>query len=201
MKLYHHPFSTFSRRIRMQLAEKGVSVDESVVRLEAKEHKSDAYRALNPYGRVPTLVHDDLVLYESSAIMEYLESVFPQPSLLPASAQDRARVAMHVKLCDLEVGVHTYTITFPRRFVPRERWNLQAQNQARDAIQRHLEIVGRTLGDRAYLVGDAFSLADLAYCILTPFVTLHELTPPDNVRAWMERIEARPSAQATRAPR
>lgn len=201
MKLYHHPFSTFSRRVRMQLAEKGVAVDESVVRLEAKENKSDAYRALNPYGRVPTLVDGDLVLYESSAIMDYLEAVYPEPSLLPKSAKDRARAAMHVKLCDLEVGTLTYTITFPRRFVPRERWDLAAQNQARDAIHRHLEIVGRELGDRAFLVGDAFTLADLAYCILSPFVTLHELTPAENVRAWLERIEARPSAQATRAPR
>ena len=201
MQLYHHPFSTFSRRVRMQLLEKAIAVDEVVVRMEHKEHKSDAYRALNPYGRVPTLVHDDLVLYESSAIMDYLEATHPEPALLPCGEKDRARVAMHVKLCDLEVGVHTATLTFPRRFLPRERWNLPAQDQARAAIQRHLEIVGQQLGHRLYLVADAFTLADLAYCILTPFVALHELSPPANVRAWMERIEARPSAVATRAPR
>lgn len=185
----------------MQLIEKGVTIDEVVVRMEAKEQKGEAYRMLNPYGRVPTLVDGELVLYESSAIMEYLEQLFPVPSLLPEGAQARAQVAMHVKLCDLEVGVHTSTLVFPRRFFPRERWNLEAQDQARATIDRHLAIVGRQLGERPYLVADTFTLADLAYVILTPFIELFELSPPANVLAWMERIESRPSAQQTRPAR
>ncbi len=201
MQLYHHPFSTFSRRVRMQLLEKGVSVDERVVALERKEHKGDAYRALNPYGRVPTLVDGELVLFESTAIMDYLEQTYASPPLVPESARGRALVAMHVKLCDLEVGVHTSTLFFPRRFFPRERWNLAEQDRARDAITRHLEILGRQLGHEEYLVEGRFSLADLAYAILTPFVGLFELSPPENVAEWMERIEARPSAKATRPPR
>lgn len=201
MKLFHHPFSTFSRRVRMQLLEKRVSVDEVIVAMEAKEHKGEAYRALNPYGRVPTLVDGDLVLFESSAILEYLEALHPAPPLLPADAKGRALCAMHVKLCDLEIGVHTPTLFFPRRFLPRERWDLVAQDRARETIARHLEIVGQQLGDRTWLVGDAFTLADLAYCLVTPFLALLELSPPANVRAWMDRIEARPSAVATRAPR
>lgn len=201
MKLYHHPFSTFARRVRMQLLEKGVSFDEVIVKMEAKEHKADAYRTLNPYGRVPTLVDDDLVLFESSAILDYLEARIPTPPLLPAEAKDRARCAMHIKLCDLEIGVHTPTLFFPRRFFPRERWDLPSQDRAREVIRRHFEIVGQQLGDRTWLVSDAFTLADLAYCIVSPFIALFELHPPDNVRAWLERIEARPSAVATRAPR
>jgi glutathione S-transferase len=201
MKLYHHPFSTFSRRVRMQLIEKRVSIDEVVVNMEAKEHKSESYRALNPYARVPVLTDGDFVLYESSAIMEYLEQAFPEPALLPTGARARALVSMHIKLCDLEVGTHTSTLFFARRFLPRERWDLSAQERARSGIARHLEILSQQLGEQAYLVADSFSLADLAYAVLTPFLGLFELEPPANVAAWMARIEARPSAQATRPQR
>src|SRR3954451_1101289 len=125
MKLYHHPFSTFARRVRIQLIEKGVSVDEHQVDMPKGEHKGLAFRALNPYGRVPTLVDGDFVLYESSAIMDYLEAALPMPPLVPADARGRAQVTMHVKLCDLELAVHTGTLFFPRRFLPRERWKIE----------------------------------------------------------------------------
>jgi glutathione S-transferase len=197
MKLYYQPLSTFSRRVRMQLLEKDLSVEEQLVRMEQGEHKSDAFRKLNPYGRVPVLVDDELVLYESSAIMEYIEQRQPTPALLPTDAKQRALVSMHVKLCDLEVGTHGRALFFPRRFFPRERWNVAEQDHARAAIAAHLAIVSAQLGEREYLVGEHFSLADLAYCIVTPFVSLFELEPPANVTAWFARIEARPSAKAT----
>lgn len=198
MKLYMHPMSTFSRRVRMQLHEKGLSLDEVTVDMAKREHKSAAYLALNPYGRVPTLVDGDFVLYESSAIMDYLERLHPTPPLLPASAQGRALVAMHIKLCDLEVGAHTGTLLFPRRFLPRERWNLPVQSEAIAIIARHLSVLERQLADRPYLVADSFSLADLAYAPFVEFLPLCELAAPPNVAAWIARLQARPSALATR---
>jgi len=198
MKIYSHPLSTFSRRIHMQLLEKDLQIEQVVVDMAKREHKGDAYRALNPYGRVPTLVDGDFVLYESSAIMDYLERLHPAPPLVPASAQGRALVAMHVKLCDLEVGVHTGTLIFPRRFFPRERWNLAAQEQAREVIARHLDVLDRQLAGKTYLVEDAYSLADLAYTPFVEFLPLLELTPPPHVATWIERLQARPSARATR---
>ena len=200
MKLYHHPLSIFARRVRMQLHEKGVTIDEVLVDMAAKEHKSEAYRALNPYARVPVLVDGDFVLYESSAIMEYLEHVFPAPPLVPPDAKGRALVSMHVKLCDLEVGTYTRALFFPRRFLPRERWDVASQEQARASIAQHLAILSKVLGERTYLIGD-FTLADIAYCGLAPFLDLFELEPPANVAAWLARIEARPSAIATQLPR
>lgn len=197
MKLYHHPFSNFSRRVRIQLLEKNVTIEEQVVKLEAREHRGDAFLKLNPYRRVPVLEDEGLVLYESSAIMDYLEHVYPTPALLPQDPKQRALVSMHVKLCDLEVGTHARALIFPRRFFPRERWNLAEQEQARQSIHAHLAIVSQQLGDREYLVGDHFSLADIAYCLITPFTSLLELEPPANVTAWFARLEARPSAKAT----
>jgi glutathione S-transferase len=190
--------STFSRRVRMQLHEKGISVDEIVVDMAKREHKSEAYRALNPYGRVPTLVDGDFVLFESSAIMDYLERLYPSPPLVPVSVQGRALVNMHIKLCDLELGAHTGTLLFPRRFLPRERWNLPVQAQAIDAVGKHLAVLDRELADRPYLVADQYSLADLAYTPFLEFLPLLEITPPAHVAAWVARLQTRPSALATR---
>jgi glutathione S-transferase len=197
MKLYHHPLSTFARRIRMQLMEKGVSIDEQLVDMVKAEHKAPVYRALNPYGRVPVLCDGDFVLYESSAIMDYLESVFPEPPLLPASPQGRASVAMHIKLCDLEIGTHTRGLIFPRRFLPRERWDLVTQEKARASIARHLEVLDAQLKGKTYLVEERYTLADLAYTPFMAFLPLLELPPPPHVARWLALIEARPSAQAT----
>lgn len=201
MKLYYHPFSSYSRRVRIQLAEKGQSVEEILVKLEAKEQKSDPYRALNPYGRVPTLVDDDFVLFESSAIMEYLEQTFPEPALVPRSARGRALVTMHIKLCDLEVGGQAGALLFPRRFFPRERWDTAKQDVARAALNAHFKILGEQLGDRSYLVEDTFSLADIGYAVVTPYFDLCELDVPSNVRAWAERLEARASFRGTASAR
>lgn len=198
MKLYTHPRSTFSRRVRMQLHEKGVALEEVVVDLAKREQKDEAYRAFNPYGRVPTLVDGEFVLFESSAIMEYLERLYPNPALVPASSTGKALVSMHIKLCDLEIGVHTRTLIFPRRFLPRERWDLPVQAQAIQAIAAHLAVLEGQLAGKSYLVEDHYSLADLAYTPFLEFLPLLELSPAPNVAAWAERLLARPSALATR---
>jgi glutathione S-transferase len=198
MKLYHHPLSTFSRRIRMQLIEKGISIDEMLVDMTKAEHKGAAHRALNPYGRVPVLVDGDFVLYESSAIMEYLEVVFPEPPLLPANPKSRALVAMHIKLCDVEFGSQTRSVIFPRRFMPRERWDMPAQEKAIENVAKHLSILDTQLAGKQFLVDDRYSLADLAYTPFVQFLPLLGLNAPPHVARWIARIEERPSAQATR---
>jgi glutathione S-transferase len=216
MKLYHHPLSTFSRRVRMQLIEKGVSIDEILVDMTKAEHKGPGHRALNPYGRVPVLVEarepvgeqsspedasGDFVLYESSAIMDYLEVVFPEPPLLPRGAQSRALVAMHIKLCDVEFGAQTRSVIFPRRFFPRERWDMPSQEKAIENVAKHLSIMDAQLAGKTYLVDEQYTLADLAYTPFVQFLPLLGLNAPPNVARWIERIEARPSAQATKPPK
>ncbi|HVY46724.1 MAG TPA: glutathione S-transferase family protein, partial [Minicystis sp.] len=83
IKLYYHPLSTFSRRAHMALLEKGVAFDLVELDMRKRQHKSPEYLALNPYGRVPTLVEDDFVIYESTAILEYVEATHPSPPLVP----------------------------------------------------------------------------------------------------------------------
>src|SRR3712207_4390922 len=80
LKLHCHPLSTYTRRVRIALAEKRIPHETVLVDMTARAHRGPEYLALNPYGRVPTLEHDGFVLYESTAILGYLESIYPEPA-------------------------------------------------------------------------------------------------------------------------
>src|SRR2546423_493946 len=123
LKLHYHPLSTFARRVRIALIEKGIPAELVEVDMVGRAHRSPAYLALNPYGRVPTLEEDGFVRSESPAILESLGAPHPPPPLVPADARGRARVTMHMKLCDLQLSRQTGAIIFPKRFLPRDRWD------------------------------------------------------------------------------
>ncbi|MDA0651791.1 MAG: glutathione S-transferase family protein [Proteobacteria bacterium] len=90
--LYHGVTSTCSKRVRITLAEKGVAWESVHLNLAKRENLDPEYLKLNPNGVIPTLVHDGRVLYESNFIIEYLDEVFPEPSLRPADPYERAHM-------------------------------------------------------------------------------------------------------------
>lgn len=197
LRLHYHPLSTFTRRVLIALAEKSIPHELVLVDMAKKMHKDPAYLAINPYGRVPTLEDDGFLLYESTAILNYLEATHPQPALVPADVRGRALVDMHMKLCDLQMSRQTGAIIFPKRFLPKERWDAAAMAQARGEIEKHLEIVERQLAGREYLVGDQYTLADVTYTPFLQFLPLMEIAPPPAVAAWAARLLDRPSARAS----
>jgi glutathione S-transferase len=168
-----------------------------LIDLPARQQREPAYLAMNPYGRVPAIDDDGFVLYESAAILMYLEETRPAHPLLPGSAQGKALVDMHLRLCDLQLAPQARAIIFPKRFLPPERWDQQAFSQARPEIEAHLNVVAQTLQGRDYLVGESFSLADIAYLPFLHFLPLMEVNVPPPVAAWSQRVLARPGAQAT----
>jgi glutathione S-transferase len=198
LKLYYHPLSTFSRRIRIALGEKQIPHELSLVDMAARKHREQPYLSLNPYGRVPTLDDGGFVLFESTAILNYLEATQPTPPLVPADVRGRALVDMHVKLCDLQFTRYAGTIIFPKRFLPKDKWNTVAIAEAKAEIEKHFAILSQHLAARTYLVAEQFSLADVCYIPFLEFLPLMEITPPSAVAAWSERLLARPSAVATR---
>jgi Glutathione S-transferase, N-terminal domain len=84
-----------------------------------------------PTDRVPTLEEDGFVLFESTAILDYLEATRPTPPMAPSDARGRALVDMHMKLCDLQFSRYAVTIIFPKRFLPKEHWNVAAMADAK----------------------------------------------------------------------
>jgi len=166
--------------------------------MAARRHREQPYLSLNPYGRVPTLEEDGFVLFESTAILNYLEATRPRPPLVPADARARALVDMHMKLCDIQFTRHAGTIIFPKRFLPKERWNTAAIADAKAEIEKHFAILDKQLADKTYLVAEQFSLAEVCYAPFLEFLPLMEIGPPRAVAAWSERLLARPSAVSTR---
>jgi len=198
LKLHYNPLSTFSRRVLIAFAEKQVPHELVVVDMAARRHREQPYLSLNPYGRVPTLEEDGFVLFESTAILNYLEATRPSPPLIPADARGRALVDMHMKLCDLQLTRYAGTIIFPKRFLPRERWNTSAMAEAKAEIEKHLLILDKHLDGKTYLVAEQFSLAEVSYMPFLDFLPLMEIGPPPAVASWSQRLLARPSAVATR---
>jgi glutathione S-transferase len=201
LKLHYNPLSTFSRRVLIAFAEKQVPHELVVIDMAARRHREQPYLSLNPYGRVPTLDEDGFVLFESTAILNYLEATRPSPPLVPADARGRALVDMHMKLCDLQLTRYAGTILFPKRFLPKERWNVTAIAEAKAEIEKHLAILDKQLAGKTYLVAEQFSLAEVCYMPFLDFLPLMEITPPSAVAGWSERLLARGSAVTTRPER
>lgn len=201
LKLYYHPFSTYARRVRIALLEKKISYELVHVDMEKRAHRAADYLALNPHGQVPTLQEDDFVISESTAILNYLEAVHPQPPLAPADARGRALVDMHMKICDLQFTKQMVAIVFPKRFLPKERWDLDLFAKMKTEIEKHLAIVDRQLGSNEYLVRNAFSLADICYLPFLEFLPLTEVQLPAAVEAWRTRLQARDSSVQTKPDR
>lgn len=198
LTLHSHPLSTFSRRVRIALLEKKIPHEIALVDMAAKQHRSPEYLKLNPYGRVPTLEEDGFVVYESTAILEYLELTRPDPPLLPPDPRGRALAAMHVKLCDIQLARQTSTLIFPKRFLPKERWDEKAMAQAKAEIEKHLAILEPQLAGKQWLVGDRYTMVEVCYTPLVQFLGLMEIAPPPAVAAWVERMLSRDSAVQTK---
>jgi glutathione S-transferase len=197
IRLHYHPMSTYSRRVRMALLEKRIPHELVVVDMAARKHRDPAHLALNPYGRVPVMQDGDFVLYESAAILNYLEAMFPQPPLVPAVPRERALVDMHMKLCDIQMARQTGVIIFPKRFLPKERWDEKAMTQAKGEIESHLRILERELTGKQYLVAGRYTLAEVCYTPFVQFLALMEIAPPPAVARWVEQMLDRPSAVQT----
>jgi glutathione S-transferase len=112
IQLYHFGFSTCSQKVRLVLAEKGLSFESHEVDLIGGGQHDPSYVKLNPMHVVPTLVHDGLVLVESSLIIAYLDDAFPEPPLRPADARGRYAVARWIKRVDDELHPAAPIVTF-----------------------------------------------------------------------------------------
>jgi glutathione S-transferase len=191
------------RRVRLYLAEKGLTVPTERVSIPKREHKSDAYRAVNPLGQVPCLQLDDgSVITESVSICRYFELLHPEPPLFGRGPQGQAEVDMWSRRVELRlmmpigmVWLHTHPFT--ARVVPRQYTEFGESNRPRiDAVMREFD---SALNDRDFLDGKEYSMADIVLLTTIDFGKFIGVDMPDDataLRAWHQRISARPSVAA-----
>jgi glutathione S-transferase len=166
--LYTDPLSGNGRKVHMFLEEVGTPYQLVRLDLMKGEQKNPEYLRLNPNGKVPTLVHDDFVLWESNAILLYLAEQFPAAQLLPPGAHDRARVFQWL-LFEQTTFRPPLSLLFRQiRFTPPERQDRTAIEQAWTEVRTNLQILQTALAGRDY-IGGTFSVADIA---VLPYVYL-----------------------------
>ena len=203
MKLYDAGRAPNPRRVRIFLAEKGVSVALVPIDLGKFEHRTPAYVAVNPLQRTPALELDDgTVLTELIAICRYFEELHPEPPLFGTDALSRATVEMWQRR--LEFGLLGVVAEVFRHLHPAmaqmEIPQVPAWGEAnKPKVLSFLSLVDRELGAREFIAGDRFSVADITGLVGLDFMKPAKIALPDefaNVRRWHAALAARPSAQA-----
>ena len=203
MKLYDNGRAPNPRRVRVYLAEKGITVPLEQVDLAALAQKSAEFTRLNPIQRVPVLVLDDgTIIAESIAICRYFEALHPDPSLFGRDPLEIATIEMWQRRLELnflfpvsQVFRHTHPAMQVREVPQVPAW--AEANKPR--IADFLHILDDALKGRPFVAGDRYSVADITGFITVDFMKLAKLDVPDactNVMRWHADCSARPSAKA-----
>jgi glutathione S-transferase len=198
------PGSPFGRAVLACLEEKGAPY--RLAPLAPGSLRTPEHLARHPFGRVPVLEHDGFMLYETQAILRYLDRVLPQPALTPSDTRRAARMdqVMNVNDWYLFHGVGN-VIIFHRVIAPRVMGlapDEAAIEAAMPKARTVFEELARLLGEQRYFAGDAVSLADLMIApAVELFTQIQEWSalgePHPNLVAWFARMQERPSMQAT----
>jgi glutathione S-transferase len=202
--VYSIPGSPFGRAVLATLEEKAAPY--RLLPVVPGTFRPPEHLSRHPFGRVPVLEHNGFSLYESQAILRYLDRVLPAPALTPGDCKAAARMdqVMNVNDWYLFQGVAN-VIAFHRVVGPR-LMGLAPDEAAIEAAVPKARVVfaelARLLGEQPYFTGDAVSLADL---LIAPQLAFFTQTPEwsvlsaphANMVAWLARMEARPSFQAT----
>ena len=210
LKLYQSNGSPNSRRVRIFLAEKGVSLTQVPVDLGAKEQFSDAYAAINPRRVVPTLVLEDgTAIGEVPAIMRYLDEAFPDKPLLGAGAKDKAVIQMWERRMELEgfaavmetvrnraAGLKGRAIAGPHDYEQIPALVERGMQRVKD-FYNDLEV---HLNEQTFVAGAALSAADITAFVMIGFATnALELGIPEGnaaTRRWYDALAGRKSFSA-----
>jgi len=202
------PGSPFARAALATLEEKGARY--RLVPMTPQDMRGARHLALHPFGRVPILEHGEFRVYETQAILRYLDRVLPKPALTPLDPQLAARMDQLMNINDwylfrdasAPIGFQRVVGPMLLGLKPDDAIIAAALPKARLAFDE----LARLLSANPFVAGDALTLADL---IIAPHLDMLSGAPEwaslagahANIRAWLERMNARPSMQATTPPR
>jgi glutathione S-transferase len=201
MKLYDYPQSPNCRKVRLYLAEKGLSVPLQPVNLLTGEQRLSDFLQRNPFGAVPILELDDgTVIPESLAIIEYLEELHPQPPLFGTDPLSRALARAWERRCELGVFLQATRRFFHSSpyFAARVEQNPKVVEEAGQVLRARLALINEQLKDHEWVAGP-FSLADLTLLAGIDFAAASQFTLDPtwtHLGRWYEAMKKRPSATA-----
>jgi len=214
LEIYWGSGSPFAWRVMLTLEVKRLPYESRLLEFSKEEHKSPGYLKLNPRGKVPTLKDGDFALYESLAIMSYLDRKYPDPPIFGTTPQETGLIWREISETDSYLGDPGTKIVRPV-FFGKGLEKTEEIQEAATTIRRELKRIDTTLANSAWLVGAEISAADIA---LFPLIQIllraasKEAAKPlnlgfsplaqsyPNIAAWVKRLEAIPGYERTYPP-
>jgi glutathione S-transferase len=207
--VYGIPGSPYLRSALLGLEEKGARYRLAVLGRDICGPRSEEHLQRHPFGRIPILEQGDFRLYETQAILRYLDAALPGVALQPKDARAIARMSQIAGIVDWYVFPCISVGITAERFLSQRFWNrgpdeaniAQALPRARLCLQE----LARLQGAAEFLAGDTLSIADLMVAPQLQFFRgtpeAEELMQGTALDAWLKRMHARPSMQATEVER
>jgi len=202
MKLYDASTAPNPRRVRIFLAEKGISVPVDQVDIVSAQNRSPEFRAKNAMGTLPVLELDDgTTIAESVAICRYFEELQPDPPLMGTDAKDRAVVEMWQRRMEFELFLPITQVfrnghAFFKGRIPQVP---EYGEVCRKHAEQRLEWLDGVLADRPFVAGERYTIADITALCAIDFgrVSNIRVTPEQpNLARWHAAVSSRPSAKA-----
>jgi len=198
--------STYVWSTRLALAEKGVA--HELVDVPFGAHGEEPHLSRHPFGKMPAFEHDGFALYETQAILRYIDEGFPVAPLQPTDLHQFARMSQIMGIVDayawpsIAAGIVFNRILAPLLGLP---VNEKAVAKAVPRARLCLSEFARLMSDQQFMAGERISLADLMVVPLLYYLARvpegeAALTEHSSLRAWMRRIEDRQSFQVTKPP-
>src|SRR5580698_837233 len=199
MKLYDGGRAPNPRRVRIFLAEKGITVPAEQIDLGTMQQRSEAFTAINPMQRVPALLLDDgTVIAESIAICRYFEALHPDPPLFGRGALESALVEMWNRRAELHLlfpvaAVFQHQHPAMKQMVQPQVPDWGEANKPR--VSAFLQFLDGELKERPFVAGANYTVADITAMVAVDFMRVSKLAVPEelgNVRRWHQTVSGRP---------
>ncbi|NJK68202.1 MAG: glutathione S-transferase family protein [Microcoleus sp. SU_5_3] len=196
IKLYHTPVSPNSRRVWVALIEKNLPFELVQIHLDG-DHLEPEFVAMNPFHRIPVLVDDGFTVIESLAILDYLETKYPAPAMLPKEPKDLAVVKM-VELATInELMPALYPLSSEKM-----GWGIpepEAIEKAKEKVNTVLVFLESLWDDRPFFGSTTVTYAECVAGTIVPLLPWVgvSLDGYPKIKAWCDRLMSRPSWQQT----
>lgn len=205
--LYGAPYSVYTRSVRLALIEKGVDHRFDEVHVFGPEGVPPEHLPRQPFGKIPAFEHDGFALFETGAILRYVDEAFAGPALQPKEPRARARMSQAISVCDSYLYPHGVWGIFVERVSKPKRGEAANEQKVAASLPKAATchaVLADILGRQDYLCGDAVSLADLHAAPMIACLAMTEegrdmMAAQPALKRWWQRMGTRASMQQTRA--
>jgi glutathione S-transferase len=203
MKIYDFAFAPNPRRLRIFVAEKGLKIPTEQVDLTTGKNRSPEMLAKNPAGGLPVMELDDGThMAESVAICRYLEGLHPEPNLMGKDSREQSMIEMwnrRVELGLFAAAARAFQHT-NELFKARIKQFPEYGETQRETTKNQLQWLDAQIGNKPFLAGDRFTIADITALVAVDFAVQAAGIPLDpalkNLARWHQSVSTRPSAKA-----